>query len=516
MSGSQVSVNTSAVFRFYFALSSSISLLIRRAGTFGGKKPLPPAGTEKLFALLRRGMLIFGGLPPGMAQRAPLVVLALIAAFSVATHSRARQQPPQNKKPTALPNAPQSIHFPILLLAAGVNPAWDMHIGQKGPELLERDNYPPIPLDPADVALGEAANSWTYNAKDSQTGASVVVHLAREACVENGSAEKYTFKVIVEHAQIGTLNGCARMATELFPKLGNQQDNGDPDEAKKSPSTPVSLITKFKSPVAFAYRNAAGRVVVARGPVRKVVAPDGTELSLSYDGKRLLYTRSDSKAGPEAAIVLYDGTTGRSRDLVNGVVRQAFWSTDDARLAFLEQQGGNWQIWTCPAGAPEGAAPLYQGSVASLQGWVDLHTLLATDAQNAYWIADDGRVVQTVPLQQIYGDAFRGGSSDTLRINPVNADVVLVSAAYEKPPTEAPLDSSGRANGFFLYEFRSKRRAVLSPTGEWARNADWSRDGVQIFYTRRVSSASYVTNRVFWDGSGVRRYVDGTDLVVGE
>jgi hypothetical protein len=51
-----------------------------------------------------------------------------------------------------------------------------------------------------------------------------------------------------------------------------------------------------------------------------------------------------------------------------------------------------------------------------------------------------------------------------------------------------------------------------------ARAAEWSRDGIQIFYTRRLSAKSASTFRIFWDGSGAgpRRYLDGTDLVVGQ
>jgi hypothetical protein len=74
------------------------------------------------------------------------------------------------------------------------------------------------------------------------------------------------------------------------------------------------------------------------------------------------------------------------------------------------------------------------------------------------------------------------------------------------------------AAGFFLYEVRSKRRVVLSPPDQWARAAEWSRDGMQIFYTRRLAANSSSTFRIFWDGSGAapRRYLDGTALVIGQ
>jgi hypothetical protein len=105
---------------------------------------------------------------------------------------------------------------------------------------------------------------------------------------------------------------------------------------------------------------------------------------------------------------------------------------------------------------------------------------------------------------------------DSIRTNPINPDLLLVSADYATPPAGAPKDSTNFAAGFFLYEVRSKRRVILSPVDQWARSAEWSRDGIQIFYTRRISASSSTTFRIFWDGSSPRRYLDGTDLVVGQ
>ena len=275
-------------------------------------------------------------------------------------------------------------------------------------------------------------------------------------------------------------------------------------------------IIKFQSPTAVAYITATGKVVVEAGKIRKIAAPEGTELALSHDGKRLLYTRSDSKTGPDRTIVLYDFTTGRSQELVHGGVRQAFWSPDDSRVASLNYQEQKWQLWTFAAGSPEQATPLYVNSLTSLHGWIDPHTLLASDMQNVYWISDDNRPVQTTALKDIYGEAFDVAGSDTFRVNPINPDLLLVSAPYLKAPAGAPTDSMGLAAGFFLYEPRSKRRVVLSPTDQWARHAEWSRDGVQIFYTRRVAAATLSTYRILWDGSNPKRYLVASDFVVGK
>jgi uncharacterized membrane protein len=459
-----------------------------------------------------------------MPLRVPTLAL-VVALSSGASHARPQASAPaaQAKKPAApppaAPAAPQSTHYPILLLAfgpaAGADPAWSIRIGQKGPERLDRPGYPPAMLDPVDVAREGTNDAWTYRAKDSATGADVAVHLTREPCSADATEAKYTFRAVAQHAQIGTLNGCARIAAELFPRINNQPDEDDDADKRTPPVLPADII-KFQSPTDVAYLIPTGKVAVAIGKIRKIAAPEGTELALSHDGKKLLFTRSDSKTGPDRTIVLYDTTSGHSQDLVHGSVRQGFWSPDDSRVAFLNFQDQKWQLWMFPAGSPTQVSPLYANSLTSLHGWSDPHTLLASDMQNAYWISDDGRAVQTVALKDIYGDAFDIAGSDTFRVNPVNPDLLLVSAPYVKPPVGAPTDAMGLAAGFFLYEIRSKRRVVLSPTDEWARHAEWSRDGVQIFYTRRISAASLLTYRILWDGSTAKRYIEGSDFVVGK
>ena len=449
-----------------------------------------------------------------------IAFIALVGSVAVVPVSLPQAPPAttQTKKPPA-PAAPQSTHYPILLLAfgpaAGNDPAWSIRIGQKGPERLDRPGYPPIMVDPIDVTRDGANDAWIYRGKDSATGADVSVHLNREPCSADATGAKYTFRAVAQHGQIGAFNGCARIAAELFPRINNQPDDQD-DADKKPPLVLPADIIKFQSPTAVAYVSPAAKVVVDVAKIRKIAGSEGTELALSHDGKRLLYTRSDSKTGPDRTIVLYDFTSGRSQDLVRGGVRQAFWSPDDSRVAYLNYQDQKWQLWTFAAGSPERAAPLYVNSLTSLHGWTDPHTLLASDMQNAYWISDDGKPMQTVSLKDIYGQTFDVAGSDTFRVNPINPDLLVVSAPYVKAPAGAPTDSMSLAAGFFLYELRSKRRVVLSPVDQWARHAEWSRDGVQIFYTRRVSSASLSTYRILWDGSNAKRYVDGSDFVVGK
>ena len=471
---------------------------------------------------------------PEFSRRFAILALAITAgAYSGAnqiaaqTKSTPASSQSQSKKPattpataqtpTPAPNSPVSTHFPILLLAfgppEGAQPAWSIRIGIKGPERMDRPNYPPVTLEPVDVQREGTNDEWTYRAKDSATGADVSVHLTRENCSPaNEPAAKYTFRAIAQHAQIGTLNGCARIAAELFPKINNQPD---PDDEDKIPAVLPADIIKFQSPTDIAYISGT-KVVVGLAKIRKVAAQDGSEPSLSHDGKKLLYTRPDTKTGPDRSIVLYDATTGRSQDLVRGGVREAFWSPDDSRVAYLNYQDQKWQLYIFTAGAPQQGTPVFTGSLTSLHGWIDAHTLLASDMQNAYWITDDGRATQTTPLKEIYGNDFDITGSDTFRINPINSDLLLIAAPYVKAPAGAPTDQMGLAAAIFLYEVKSKRRTLLSPSDQWARHGEWSRDGVQVFYTRRLSATSYFVYRQLWDGSEPKRYQEGADLVVGK
>lgn len=449
--------------------------------------------------------------------------------------ARAPQQPSEVPKPAQAPASPQSTHYPILLLGHGSDPTWSVLIGQKGPERFDRANYPPIALEPVNVNPEGSPEAWVYRAKDVATGADVTIHLTREVCIDSGSTvpetapnaapagkpatsttsaapsstiAKNPFRIVLEHAQIGTFHGCARVAAELFPKIVNQSADDD-DTDKKKP--PVTAITNFKPPTAIAFVTSSGKTMISRGTVKKVISVAGTELSLSHDGKKLLFARNDPKMGSEGTIVLYDFDTARSKDLVHGTVRKPFWAPDDSRFAYLQSQDQKGRVMASSIITPETATPLYSENVDSLQGWVDGHTVLANDRQSLYWIGDD-RPQQSLPLKEIYGDAFRVSDSDTIRINPVNPDLLLVSAEYFTAPAGAPADAAG----IFLYEIRAKRRVVLTPAEQWSGHGEWSRDGIQIFYTRRMSATSSVTYRIFWDGSGPRRYLDGTDLVVGQ
>ena len=452
-----------------------------------------------------------------------ILPLALLSVITLPRPSlgQAPPAPPPAKKPPVGPPAPQSTHYPILLLVFGNDPNWSLRIGQKGPERLDRPGYPPIPLEPAEVTHEATADSWTYHAKDSATGAAVSVHLTREACTDAATdtltaarppAGKYPFRASVDHAQLGTLKGCARIAAELFPKINNQPDEEDDTEKNK---LPAPTITKFKPPVALAYVNPARKIVFKRGAVTHVISEESYQLAVSHNGSRLLYTRED-KPG-DRAILLYDFASEKSTELLRGSVQEAFWSPDDARIAFMKFVDGKWRLWAAPVASPESAAPIFPGEIMAIHGWVDAHTILVDDLHQLSWVVDDGSTLQTLSESDIFGDAFGFSSANTFRVHPLNPDLLLISAEWLKPPQGVPVDEHmGGSVGFFLYEIRSKRRVILSPLNTFSQNAEWSRDGLQIFFTGTDAAHHAATYRIFWDGTGLQKYTSGIRLVVGQ
>jgi uncharacterized membrane protein len=464
-----------------------------------------------------------------IAQRPQLLLcLVLLASMLFPPASQGQTKPaPAPKNPPMGPPAPQSTHYPILLLAFGNQPNWSVRIGLKGPERFDREGYPPIALEPSEVTHDGAAGSWTYHAKDFATGAAVAVHLSREACTDATNdtltttpplGGKYSFRAGIDHAQIGSLKGCARIATELFPKINNQPDQEEND-VKKKPPVPVSTVTRFQSPVAVAYLNANQQLVFKRGSVVRIVpGKPGYDLSISHDGKKLLFTR-DEGPGPVRSINQYDFDSNGVKELLRGSVRNPVWSLDDSRIVYLNFQDSKWQLWTFPSSDSTKAAALSTNSFDSIQGWSDAHTLLATTANltELTWIGEDGKSSQAVSLNDICAPDFRLSGNMTIRPHPSNPDLVVVSALFTRPPQGVPVgEKEGEAKGLFFYEFRSKRRVPLPVPNLAASNPEWSRDGFLVFFTGSDASHRSATYRIFWDGIGLQKYLSGTYLVIGQ
>lgn len=446
----------------------------------------------------------------GLSQRRALYGLLLGASllFAIAwavaqtpqKPSPAKKSAAQRPATAAAPAAPVSKHFPILLIATGTDPIWSARIGMKGVERLERAGYPPITLAPGEIEQESAGAAWLYHAKDEWTTADVTLRLTRESCTDGKSDAKYSFRAVLTHAQIGELRGCAKIAPEQFPEFKQKNlDDDDPEKKKVQPPP----ITGFKPPTAVAFLDPAGKVMLDRGGIAKLVAAKGSQLSLSHDGKRLLYTREDSAT--ERTIVLYDATTARSSDFLRGA-QSAFWSPDDSQIAFLKSSGGAFQVWTAPSNSPDRAAQLASTPALALHGWQDLHTVLATDASKLYFLKTESPP-SSLDLREIYGPLFQVSATDSIRANPMNSDLLVVTAS-SGPPYNSFMS--------FLFEVKAKRRGPLTALTLYATAAEWSRDGIQVFFTSRDAAKNASIYRIFWDGSGLKRIRAGSSLVIGQ
>ena len=452
--------------------------------------------------------------------------LLFVAICSPYVKGQGKPAPPSSvqKKPVVGPPAPQSRHYPVLLLAFGNQPNWSVRIGLKGPERFDRAGYPPIPLEPAEVTYETSADTWTYHAKDSVTGAVVALHLSREACTDAANdtltatpppGGKYSFRASIEHAQIGSLKGCARIATELFPKINNQPDPEAEEEAKKHPPAPVSSVTKSQRPTAYAYINAAGKIVFKRGAAAHIIGTEGTQLAVSHDGKQLLFVHQDK---PDSrAIFLYDFATEKSTELVSGIVQQPCWSPDDTRFAFLKSVDGKWRPWTATIASPGSASSVYLGDVSSIDGWTDSHTFLVDDGAQLYWVAEEGSQLLSLAFKDAFGDAFGATGPHNIRVHPLNPDLLMASGTISGPPATTAKDSRPTMTfGVVLYELQAKRRTPIPLPNITGQAAEWSRDGLQIFFTGQESGKAAATYRVFWDGIGLQRFAIGTQLAIGQ
>jgi hypothetical protein len=261
--------------------------------------------------------------------------------------------------------------------------------------------------------------------------------------------------------------------------------------------------------------NASQQLAFKRGSiVRTIPGASGSDLSPSHDGKRLIFMREE---GAVRAISEYDYDANSVKELLRGDVRNPVWSPDDSHVAYLNHQGGKWQLWVFPANDPSKATVISADAFESIQGWSDSHTLLALTANPAAlaWIGEDGRATQTLPVSELCGADFVPGTRLTVRLHPTNPDLVLVSAWFAHSPAGAPAAENGQAGALFFFEFRARRRSVLTIPNLSATDGEWSRDGFQILFTGTDSSRRKATYRVFWDAIGLQKYVAGASLVVG-
>jgi len=106
-------------------------------------------------------------------------------------------------------------------------------------------------------------------------------------------------------------------------------------------------------------------------------------------------------------------------------------------------------------------------------------------------------------------------SSDTIRVSPINSDLLLVSANYLSAPAGVPLTPRVWRQGSSSTSFGRSAAPNLCPPNQWGRAAEWSRDSLQVFFAGMDSSHRSGIYRVFWDGHRSAALAHGQQLRSG-
>jgi len=138
-----------------------------------------------------------------------------------------------------------------------------------------------------------------------------------------------------------------------------------------------------------AYLNPAGSVVAQSRAVKKIIAPAGSELCLSHDGKKLLYTRTYSKTAPDRTIVLYDADSGNRRlGARSPSAKLSGRSTIRASL-FSERKISLGRFGPSRRPCLKAAGRVFSTVCELLHGWLDNHTVPPATCKTAYWLSED-------------------------------------------------------------------------------------------------------------------------------
>jgi len=132
---------------------------------------------------------------------------------------------------------------------------------------------------------------------------------------------------------------------------------------------------------------------------------------------------------------------------------------------------------------------------------------------NAYWLSDE-TLPQAVSLKDISAPLFQIMSSDTIRVSPINSDLLLVSANYLSAPAGAPLTPRVWRR---VLPLRAAVEAPCQslPPNQWGRAAEWSRDSLQVFFAGWIPRIAQAFIEFFGTATGLQRWLTGSDYVVG-
>ena len=284
--------------------------------------------------------------------------------------------------------------------------------------------------------------------------------------------------------------------------------------------TVIGAICVFASSVhaaTLAYVDSRDRLVYQpEGGKPVVVSRDGYEPSLRRDGKQLLYTRQESATSPKRTLVLYDVASGHSSDLISGFVSGPVWSPDGRRMAFTRLEAKVWQVWVMDLAEPAKASRVSEEEMDGVAGWSpESDTIICYNQTNVYWIGLDGKTRRKVPTSVFYRQDLEWMSSNKIRIDPKNPNLLAVSAGYSETQEGAPADETGMTFTVALFDINSSKRDLVLTKKVWGDEAEWSPDGEWLYF-RRLEARGFAVWRVHPDGSGLERVAAGSGPAVAE
>jgi Tol biopolymer transport system component len=220
------------------------------------------------------------------------------------------------------------------------------------------------------------------------------------------------------------------------------------------------------------------------------VVGKGHQPSLAPGGQQVVWVESGKKEG-EDRILLYDARTNQTTPLANA--SNAFltfprWSPDGKSVAYVRSSpSGPREIWlVTPGGEPRRIAQ--QGADTGDDffepTWApDGTRILYHDMSALFFMTLDGKIVQKIPLPEIYGgDAKLFTSADRFVLRPGGSGEILFSVGLIGTPLfqkKVPDISSG----LFLYDPRTRKSAALTPQSLTAFAPTWSPDGATLYFT---------------------------------
>jgi Tol biopolymer transport system component len=280
------------------------------------------------------------------------------------------------------------------------------------------------------------------------------------------------------------------------------------------------LAAGISNAVTLAYIDTAGHVIYKPegAPPRVIETKNGYDLCLSRDGKRLLYARGAAD-GPNRTMVLYDAPTGKSRDVMSGLVSNGRWSPDSTQVSFfkMDRSANAWQLWIMPAVDPSKATVISKLNLDFIVDWTpDNKTVIVGDGERIYWFGVDGKQQKTVPIMDVYGKEYQWMSSDVLRFQPGNPGRMSMSVYYMETPKDVPFEETGGFATVLIYDWSTKKKTALLNTKTFGHDAVWTPDGAWLYYTRQEKLSKFAVWRMHPDGTGQERIVAGMQPSVAE